>query len=70
MRPATVEDRWILSRLQHAKADAAARLEAFDFAKLALGLYDFVFGELCDWFTECPDLPDVVRARALLESVP
>jgi valyl-tRNA synthetase len=51
-RPATVEDRWILSRLQRAKADAAARLESFDFAKLALGLYDFVFGELCDWYLE------------------
>jgi valyl-tRNA synthetase len=51
-RPATVEDEWILSRLQAAKRDAAARLEAFDFAKLALGLYDFVFGELCDWYLE------------------
>jgi valyl-tRNA synthetase len=51
-RPAAPEDRWILSRLQRAKDDAAARIEAFDFAKLALGLYDFVFGELCDWYLE------------------
>jgi valyl-tRNA synthetase len=51
-RPGTLEDRWILSRLQQAKADAAARVETFDFAKLALGLYDFVFGELCDWYLE------------------
>jgi valyl-tRNA synthetase len=51
-RPATVEDRWMLSRLQRAKADAHARIEAFDFAKLALGLYDFVYGELCDWYLE------------------
>jgi valyl-tRNA synthetase len=51
-RPTTVEDRWILSRLQRAKADAAARIEAFDFSKLAFGLYDFVFGELCDWYLE------------------
>jgi valyl-tRNA synthetase len=50
--PATVEDRWILSRLERAKRDAAERIEAFDFAKLALGLYDFVFGELCDWYLE------------------
>jgi valyl-tRNA synthetase len=47
-----VEDRWILSRLQRAKADAARRIEEFDFAKLALGLYDFVYGELCDWYLE------------------
>jgi valyl-tRNA synthetase len=51
-RPSTVEDRWILSRLQAAKADFAARIEAFDFSKAALGLYDFVYGELCDWYLE------------------
>jgi valyl-tRNA synthetase len=47
-----IEDRWILSRLEAAKADFAARVEAFDFAKAALGLYDFVYGELCDWYLE------------------
>ncbi len=51
-RPQTVEDRWILSRLQRAKIDAAQRLGAFDFAKLSLGLYDYVYGELCDWYLE------------------
>jgi valyl-tRNA synthetase len=51
-RPQTVEDRWILSRLQRAKAEAAARIAAFDFPKLVLGLYDFVFSELCDWYLE------------------
>ncbi len=51
-RPRTVEDRWILSRLQRITADTAARIEAFDFAKAALGLYDFVYGELCDWYLE------------------
>jgi valyl-tRNA synthetase len=51
-RPAAIEDRWILSRLEAAKADAARRIAEFDFAKLALGLYDFVYGELCDWYLE------------------
>jgi valyl-tRNA synthetase len=50
--PQTVEDRWILSRLGAARDDFAARLEAFDFSKAALGLYDFVYGELCDWYLE------------------
>jgi valyl-tRNA synthetase len=50
--PQTVEDRWILSRLGAARADFAARVEAFDFSKAALGLYDFVYGELCDWYLE------------------
>ncbi len=51
-RPRTVEDRWILSRLQQIKADTAARIEDYDFSHAALGLYDFVYGELCDWYLE------------------
>ncbi len=51
-RPQTVEDRWILSRLQHVVADSRRRIEAFEFAPLALGLYDFVYGDLCDWYLE------------------
>jgi valyl-tRNA synthetase len=50
--PSHLEDRWILSRLERAKAEAAERMEAFDFSKLAFGLYDFVFSELCDWYLE------------------
>jgi valyl-tRNA synthetase len=50
--PQTVEDRWIVSRLEAAKADFAARIEGFDFSKAALGLYDFIYGELCDWYLE------------------
>jgi valyl-tRNA synthetase len=48
----TVEDRWILSRLGAARDDFATRVETFDFSKAALGLYDFVYGELCDWYLE------------------
>lgn len=51
-RPRTIEDRWMLSRLQRAKAELTARIDGFDFAKAALGLYEFVFDELCDWYLE------------------
>jgi valyl-tRNA synthetase len=51
-RPTTVHDRWILSRLQEAKSQFDANLAAFDFSKATLGLYDFVYGELCDWYLE------------------
>ncbi|MFL5820079.1 MAG: valine--tRNA ligase [Solirubrobacteraceae bacterium] len=51
-RPESLEDRWILSRLQRAKRAAAANIERFDFSHAALGLYDFVYGELCDWYLE------------------
>ncbi|HEX4280375.1 MAG TPA: valine--tRNA ligase [Solirubrobacteraceae bacterium] len=50
--PAAVEDRWILSRLERARTQTAERIERFDFAHAALGLYDFVYGELCDWYLE------------------
>ena len=51
-RAHTIEDRWILSRLQRATKATARRIEAFDFSHAALGLYDFVYGELCDWYLE------------------
>jgi valyl-tRNA synthetase len=51
-RPRTVEDRWILSRLQAIEAETQSRIDGFDLAKAALGLYDFVYGELCDWYLE------------------
>jgi valyl-tRNA synthetase len=51
-RPQTVADRWILSRLTAARTSFEGHVAAFDFAKAALGLYDFVYGELCDWYLE------------------
>ncbi len=50
--PRSVEDRWILSRLACVETDTAARIEDYDFSHAALGLYDFVYGELCDWYLE------------------
>ena len=50
--PETIEDAWILSRLQGAKAEVARAIDAFEFHHAALGLYDFVYGELCDWYLE------------------
>jgi valyl-tRNA synthetase len=51
-RPDAVEDAWILSRLQRAKSETARAIETFEFHRAALGLYDFVYGELCDWYLE------------------
>jgi valyl-tRNA synthetase len=50
--PSTVEDCWILSRLERAKAEVAKRIQRYDFSHAALALYDFVYGELCDWYLE------------------
>jgi valyl-tRNA synthetase len=50
--PTAVEDRWILSRLERARADLSTDIERFDFSHAALGLYDFIYGDLCDWYLE------------------
>jgi valyl-tRNA synthetase len=50
--PGTVEDRWILSRLEQAKESVRGRIAGYDFSHAALELYDFVYGELCDWYLE------------------
>jgi valyl-tRNA synthetase len=50
--PTRIEDRWILSRLHRAKREVGGRIERFDFSHVALALYDFVYGELCDWYLE------------------
>jgi valyl-tRNA synthetase len=51
-RPARVEDRWILSRLQRAIEHITASLDAYDFAHAVLGLYGFFWSEVCDWYLE------------------
>jgi valyl-tRNA synthetase len=51
-RPQTVEDRWILSRLQRAKASMRRSIETLEFHHAALGLYDYVFTDLCDRYLE------------------
>ncbi|PZS15283.1 MAG: hypothetical protein DLM64_00055 [Solirubrobacterales bacterium] len=47
-----VEDRWIRSRLERATRGVEDRIERYDFAHAALALYEFVYGELCDWYLE------------------
>jgi valyl-tRNA synthetase len=52
LAPAAVEDRWILSRFERVSDEVGERIERYDFAHAALALYDFVYGELCDWYLE------------------
>jgi valyl-tRNA synthetase len=48
----TVEDRWIVSRLQRVIADITRRNNAYEFSHTALDLYAFVWSEFCDWYLE------------------
>jgi len=51
-RAGRLEDRWIASRLQRAIAAFTSSVASYDFAHAALGLYEFLWSELCDWYLE------------------
>jgi valyl-tRNA synthetase len=48
----TPADLWLLARLQRAVNETVAALEAFRFNDAAGTVYQFVWGELCDWYIE------------------
>jgi valyl-tRNA synthetase len=48
----TLEDRWILSRFNRVAADVNDALETFRFHEAANRIYDFFWGEFCDWYLE------------------
>ncbi|PRQ11695.1 valine--tRNA ligase [Corynebacterium sp. 13CS0277] len=45
-------DRWILDRLEEVRAQVDDYLENYQFAKANEALYQFAWGELCDWYLE------------------
>jgi valyl-tRNA synthetase len=47
-----LEDRWILSRFHRVAGDVNAALETYRFHEAANRIYDFFWGEFCDWYLE------------------
>jgi valyl-tRNA synthetase len=47
-----LEDRWILSRFNHAVSDVNSALATFRFHEAANRIYDFFWGDFCDWYIE------------------
>ncbi|MGO9404229.1 MAG: valine--tRNA ligase [Terriglobales bacterium] len=47
-----LEDRWILSRFNRAAADVNESLQAYRFDEAANRIYDFFWGDFCDWYIE------------------
>jgi valyl-tRNA synthetase len=67
-RPSSVEERWILARIDATRAGLEADLRAYDFAHAVDRLYHLTFDDFCDWYLESikPRLAeDDVRATAL-----
>jgi valyl-tRNA synthetase len=46
------EDRWILSRLNRTIAGVTRLLEGFQFAEAQRQIYEFLWGDFCDWYIE------------------
>jgi valyl-tRNA synthetase len=51
-RIAALEDRWILSRFNRVAADVNDALATYRFHEAANRIYDFFWGEFCDWYLE------------------
>ncbi|TLM97546.1 MAG: valine--tRNA ligase, partial [Actinobacteria bacterium] len=52
VEPATVADRWILSRLADLSARVDEGLDCYEFGEVSRRLYDFFWSEYCDWYIE------------------
>jgi valyl-tRNA synthetase len=51
-QPANLEDRWILSRFNSVTKSVNESLTAYRFDEAANSIYDFFWGEFCDWYIE------------------
>jgi valyl-tRNA synthetase len=52
VRPRDVEERWILARLERARALIEDALPRFAFSEVADSLYHLTFDDFCDWYAE------------------
>src|SRR5690348_14036306 len=51
-RPSSVEERWILARIDATRAELESDLASFDFAHAVQRLYHLTFDDFCDWYLE------------------
>jgi valyl-tRNA synthetase len=58
----TLEDRWILSRFNGVADYVGQALEEYRFHEAANRIYDFFWGEFCDWYIE------LIKPRLALEN--
>jgi valyl-tRNA synthetase len=52
LHPRVLEERWILRRIDEARAEIERLLPRFDFAGVADLLYHLTFDDFCDWYAE------------------
>ncbi|MFC1847378.1 valine--tRNA ligase [Chloroflexota bacterium] len=61
----SMEDRWILSRLSRTTASVTRLMEDFQFGEAQKQIYDFLWGEFCDWYIELAK----IRLRSATDEV-
>jgi len=59
-------DKWILTRTNEIIRSVTEKLEAYQFSEAGLTIYDFFWGEYCDW---CLEISKVRRNPAVLKYV-
>jgi len=59
-----LSDRWILSRYYQVVRQTSDYIDNYGLGEAAKGLYDFIWGDFCDWYIE------LVKPRLQKESVP
>ena len=64
LRCLSLEDRWILSRFNRVTGDVNEALQTYRFHEAANSIYDFFWGEFCDWYLE------LIKPRLQFERAP
>ena len=68
VKPETLADRWVLSRLQRAVEEVTRHLDAFDLGAATRAAYEFVWSEFCDWYLEAAK-PELREDNAVTKAV-
>jgi len=59
-------DKWILSRTNEIIEDVSEKLEKYQLSEAGLTIYDFFWGEYCDWYLE---ISKITKNQAVLKHV-
>jgi len=62
----SIEDRWILSRLNRTISNVTNLMEDFQFGEAQRQIHDFLWGEFCDWYIEIAK----IRLQSAAKEVP
>ncbi|MDD5083021.1 MAG: class I tRNA ligase family protein, partial [Dehalococcoidales bacterium] len=65
-----VEDRWILSRLNRTLSSVTSLMVDFQFGEAQKQIYDFLWGEFCDWYIELAKIRLRSSSKEMASPVP